>query len=248
MSRAHIATFSALAGVLAASAAPVSAQVESPPPAELTPPAGSLLTGSGVLVGGLLRVSGTLPSAELGSPVQVQRLVPDAGWVATASATTQAGGAFLARWRPNVAGRFTLRAVTLAAGSAHAATAAPTAQITVFRRARVTWYGPGFYGRRTACGQRMSRTLAGVAHRTLPCGTPVELFVDGRTATVPVVDRGPYTHGAHYDLTIATAKSLGVNVTRTIGVSPRRGDALVPPPLASIDPGTGGVPATPAPG
>ena len=29
------------------------------------------------------------------------------------------------------------------------------------RRERATWYGPGFYGRRTACGQTMSRTLVG---------------------------------------------------------------------------------------
>jgi len=39
---------------------------------------------------------------------------------------------------------------------------------------RVTWYGPGFYGNRTACGQRYTRHIVGVAHRTLPCGTLVQ--------------------------------------------------------------------------
>ena len=55
-----------------------------------------------------------------------------------------------------------------------------------------TWYGPGFYGRRTACGVKMSRTLLGVAHKTLPCGTQVAVLYKGRRITVPVVDRGPF--------------------------------------------------------
>ncbi|MGH2950388.1 MAG: septal ring lytic transglycosylase RlpA family protein, partial [Solirubrobacteraceae bacterium] len=34
-----------------------------------------------------------------------------------------------------------------------------------------SWYGPGFYGNRTACGQLYTPEIVGVAHRTLPCGT-----------------------------------------------------------------------------
>jgi hypothetical protein len=67
----------------------------------------------------------------------------------------------------------------------------------------VSWYGPGFYGKRTACGLAMTRTLLGVAHRSLPCGTKVT-FRDpgtGETVTVPVVDRGPYVKGRVWDLT-----------------------------------------------
>ncbi len=56
----------------------------------------------------------------------------------------------------------------------------------------VTWYGPGFYGNTTACGQRYTRQTIGVAHRTLPCGTMVEFRWKGITATAPVIDRGPY--------------------------------------------------------
>jgi Lytic transglycolase len=54
------------------------------------------------------------------------------------------------------------------------------------------WYGPGFYGHRTACGQLMDKWLIGVASRTLPCGSLVTLSYRGRTRTVPVVDRGPW--------------------------------------------------------
>ena len=56
----------------------------------------------------------------------------------------------------------------------------------------VTWYGPGFYGNRTACGQRYSRNIVGVAHRTLPCGTLIQFRWRGKTAVAPVIDRGPY--------------------------------------------------------
>src|SRR4029077_11272191 len=38
-----------------------------------------------------------------------------------------------------------------------------------------SWYGPGFYGNRTACGQVYTPEIVGVAHRTLRCGTMVVL-------------------------------------------------------------------------
>jgi len=72
-----------------------------------------------------------------------------------------------------------------------------------------TYYGPGLYGKRTACGQRLTRHLHGVAHRTLPCGAAVTLFLDGRFVTTHVVDRGPFVKGITFDLTTATARQLG---------------------------------------
>lgn len=65
----------------------------------------------------------------------------------------------------------------------------------------VSWYGPGFYGHRTACGYALTTSLVGVAHRTLPCGTIVKFRNKGRTVAVPVVDRGPYVAGRQWDLT-----------------------------------------------
>lgn len=65
----------------------------------------------------------------------------------------------------------------------------------------VSWYGPGFYGQRTACGEAMSQHLVGVAHRTLPCGTLVTFRWNGHTIRAPVVDRGPYVAGRLWDLT-----------------------------------------------
>jgi rare lipoprotein A (peptidoglycan hydrolase) len=34
---------------------------------------------------------------------------------------------------------------------------------------------------------------------------------------VPVIDRGPFANGARWDLTMATAKALGIKETATIG-------------------------------
>ena len=67
----------------------------------------------------------------------------------------------------------------------------------------VSWYGPGFYGKRTACGQAMTESLVGVAHKTLPCGTKITFKnpANGRTVTAPVVDRGPFVSGRQWDLT-----------------------------------------------
>jgi rare lipoprotein A (peptidoglycan hydrolase) len=74
----------------------------------------------------------------------------------------------------------------------------------------VSWYGPGFYGKRTACGVAMTEGLIGVAHRTLPCGTKITFRnpANGRTVTATVVDRGPYVSGRQWDLTGGLCRQL----------------------------------------
>jgi len=72
----------------------------------------------------------------------------------------------------------------------------------------ISWYGPGLFGNGTACGQTLTKTLVGVAHRTLPCGTLVTFRYKGTTLTVPVVDRGPYVSGRTWDLTRGACAKL----------------------------------------
>lgn len=72
----------------------------------------------------------------------------------------------------------------------------------------ISWYGPGFYGHRTACGKALTTALIGVAHRTLPCGTIVVFTWKGITIEAPVVDRGPYVKGRIFDLTGGTCVKL----------------------------------------
>lgn len=214
------------------------------------PAAGASLTADpGALAGQVSRFRGVLPDVPAGGTIQVQRLDPAKGWVAAATTVAGTGGTFVARWRPRVVGRYTVRAVA-PGGEVQAAAAAPTAPVTVYRATRATWYGPGMYGHTTACGQVLSHRIMGVAHRTLPCGTPVTLYLQGRTIVVPVIDRGPFSGGAHYDLTSAAAQQIGLTATTTIGVVPQRGATMLPPDAAPPPPtGTGGVvPGTGAPG
>jgi rare lipoprotein A (peptidoglycan hydrolase) len=79
-----------------------------------------------------------------------------------------------------------------------------------------SWYGPGFYGNETACGETLSKQTVGVAHRTLPCGTKVVFFANGNWAKAQVIDRGPFVKGVSWDLTGALAEQLEVTYTEKV--------------------------------
>jgi rare lipoprotein A len=111
--------------------------------------------------------------------------------------------------------------------------AGPTAR--VHKSGIATWFGPGFYGKKTACGQILTPAVVGVANRTLPCGTLVKISYHGHLLTVPVIDRGPYSHiGAEWDLTNGAAQTLGVEDTvrigaRVVGSAPNTPTLGLPP-------------------
>lgn len=121
-------------------------------------------------------------------------------------------------------------------GSSAPSTPAPTS--AVHKAALATWFGPGFYGHETACGQTLTPAVVGVANRTLPCGTLVKFSYKGHTATVPVIDRGPYAHnGAQWDLTSGAAIALGMSdtarlSTRVVGSVPNTPTLGLPPGAA----------------
>lgn len=75
-----------------------------------------------------------------------------------------------------------------------------------------SWYGPGFYGNRTANGEIYQPGTFTVAHRSLPFGTRVRItnLNNGRSAIARVNDRGPYVGGRIVDLGHGIASHLGV--------------------------------------
>jgi hypothetical protein len=206
------ATGGAAFGNATVPAAPTPATAATP----LAPIVGSaaLYARSLVMLGSVLRFHGTTAP---GATVEIDRLDPASGaWTATARAVAGPDGSYAAGWRTDADGVFTVRAIV--AGSAVLAGAPPTISVAIARREKATWYGPGLYGHRTACGAELTRALAGVAHRTLPCGTPVAVYYRGHAIVVPVVDRGPFEHGASWDLTAAAATALGLEKTDRVGV------------------------------
>ena len=82
------------------------------------------------------------------------------------------------------------------------------ASAVTWNKAHASYYGPGLYGNGTACGQTLTASTQGVAHKTLPCGTRIRFLYRGRKTTVRVIDRGPFVAGRDFDLTIATRNRL----------------------------------------
>jgi len=74
-----------------------------------------------------------------------------------------------------------------------------------------SWYGPTFYGRSTANGERFDADALTAAHRTLPM--PVNVRVtnldNGKSLIVRVNDRGPFAKGRIIDLSERAASLLG---------------------------------------
>ncbi len=81
--------------------------------------------------------------------------------------------------------------------------------IEAMPRTGASWYGAPLFGNNTACGQKFTPTIIGVAHKTLPCGTRVLIGYRGRFLLTRVIDRGPYTPGRTWDLSHAARIALG---------------------------------------
>ena len=186
-----------------------------------------------------LTLSGSAPASDVGGTVEIEARPKHAKWTQVAAGVIGSGGAFSAAWAPATSTQVAIRAVLAPGltdplvrqqnaggsglpGSGSTATtpavfSTSAVTIPIFRSAIATIYGPGFWGHRTACGQRLQKTTLGVASRTLKCGTKVAVDYRGRELAVPVIDRGPYSGKATWDLTLATADALGVKETSTVG-------------------------------
>jgi hypothetical protein len=204
----------------------------------------TLTTNASAMLSHRVAFRGWAPSSMAGDTVVIERRPAGsrATWTPTAQTTVAPGGSYSAAWLASQTGRLSLRALVEAqapaapAGTPGLAAVASAGglqatltslTITVFRVQVASWYGPGLYGRRTACGERLRPQSLGVASLTLPCGAMVELDYRGRAIVVPVIDRGPYVPGVQWDLTQATAVALGMPETDRIGAVAVRARASV---------------------
>ena len=88
-----------------------------------------------------------------------------------------------------------------------------------------SWYGPGFFGNRTANGEVYRPGTMTAAHRTLPFGTKVRVtnLANGRTAVIRINDRGPFIDHRVIDLGHGAATELGLVAS---GIAPVKLEVL----------------------
>jgi hypothetical protein len=178
----------------------------------------TLSTVASALLRNQLTFTGTAPTSDAGRTIEIERLGHETNWTwqPTVQVTVGPQGTFSGNWSTDHIGEFEIRAVLGSSSGAQAADTAsvggtaPTVLVTVYRPSVASWYGPGMWNTRTACGVKLTRRTLGVANKTLKCGSKVALYYNGKTLVVPVIDRGPYANGADWDLTEATGQALGM--------------------------------------
>ena len=117
----------------------------------------------------------------------------------------------------------------------------------IAKNVQASSYGPGLYGGQTASGERFTPTTRGVAHKTLPLGTQVDIKdpSTNRRVRATVNDRGPYVKGREYDIGPGTTVDLVYGKEgnpdwkkfghRTLDIEPVRPTAAKPKP-STIEP------------
>lgn len=75
-----------------------------------------------------------------------------------------------------------------------------------------TWYTAPYKGRKAANGEVFDDSAMTAAHRTLPMGSLILVtnLATGQSSAMRITDRGPFVQGRILDLTIASAKAVGV--------------------------------------
>ena len=91
----------------------------------------------------------------------------------------------------------------------------PSREVLHVSTGEASWYGPGFFGNRTASGEVFRPGTMTAAHRTLPFGTKVRVtnLWNGRSAVVRINDRGPFRAHRVIDLAHGAAHHLGLAVS-----------------------------------
>ena len=87
-------------------------------------------------------------------------------------------------------------------------------------RGIAVWYGPGFHGKKTASGERFDMNKFTAAHKTLPFNTMVKVtnLDNGLSVAVRINDRGPFNKNYCIDLSLASARRIGLDKSGTATV------------------------------
>ncbi|MDD4412555.1 MAG: septal ring lytic transglycosylase RlpA family protein [Patescibacteria group bacterium] len=85
-----------------------------------------------------------------------------------------------------------------------------------FIKGEASYYADQFDGRKTASGIVFDNDKMYAAHRKLPFGTKVRLYVGSRSVIVTIVDRGPFAnrHKRIFDLSQAAFEKLSGSLAK----------------------------------
>ena len=99
----------------------------------------------------------------------------------------------------------------------------PRAACEFYQEGLASWYGYELYGNKTANGEKFQPDGITAAHRTLPFGTMLRVYMDNGKGNpegvmVRVNDRGPFIRGRVIDLSLGAAKELGMKDTKPVKI------------------------------
>lgn len=108
----------------------------------------------------------------------------------------------------------------------HPGSQPPAGACEFYQEGLASWYGKEMAGNRTANGEWFNPDGVTAAHRTLPFGTILHVFLDNpknkranpEGVMVRVNDRGPFVRGRIIDLSWGAAKQLGMMDTQKVKV------------------------------
>jgi rare lipoprotein A len=88
----------------------------------------------------------------------------------------------------------------------------PPVRIGTTATGTASWYGPGYHGKRTACGDRFDQDALTAAHGTYPCHTRVKvtLLSTGKSVVLTINDLFPNHNGRLIDVSRGAARQIGL--------------------------------------
>jgi rare lipoprotein A len=88
----------------------------------------------------------------------------------------------------------------------------PAPRVGTTATGTASWYGPGYDGKRTACGEKFDQDALTAAHGSWPCGTRVRvtLLSSGKSAVVRINDLFPNHKKRLIDVSRGAAKAIGL--------------------------------------
>jgi len=123
-------------------------------------------------------------------------------------------------WKKQVKRILTFALVALLSGCAVIRAPSAILKEEYSEKGLASWYGPGYYGRRTASGEVYTGKELTGAHRTLPFNTLVKVtrLDNKKSVIVRINDCGPWKKGYIIDLSAAAARKIGLVKSTMVGI------------------------------